>query len=103
MTTTTRQHYLTADQLRPGDIVLDTQTKARLFAAFDLSVQVDYRLGPVAVRVWTAATDQANGVPAQIDLTPKAAVLVERRTSGPQVTHTTLTPHADGSVTVDRH
>lgn len=94
-TTTTRQHYLTADQLHPGDIALRTDTKARWFAAFDVDVRDD---GDVTV--WTAMSDQARGIAPVLDFTGKATLLVERHE--PTVTRTRLVMHDDGSVQVTR-
>ena len=96
-TTTTRQHYLTADQLQPGDVVLHVATKARWFAAFD----VDHSQGGT-VRTWTAMSDQANGEPRTRDFSPATALLIERKIDGPAVTRTTLVMHDDGSVQVTR-
>jgi hypothetical protein len=76
-TDTYSRHYLTADQLRPGDIVLHVESKDRWFAAFDVSAPAGP--GDGDVRVWTAVTDQTKGVAEVIDLAPKAAILIARR------------------------
>jgi hypothetical protein len=77
MDATRTRIYRTADQLIPGDIVLHTATGDRWFAAFDVSTPAGP--GDGNVRVWTAVTDQDNGQPETIDLTPAAAILISRR------------------------
>jgi hypothetical protein len=85
--TGTDTRTITAAGLRPGDIVLCADG-TRWFAAFDVSTPAGP--GDGDVRVWTAITDQDNGMPATLDIFPTCPLTVSRRDDDPAVTHTTV-------------
>jgi hypothetical protein len=71
-----RETSIKARELRPGDIVLKLNGD-RDYAAFD----VELREKDDVVRVWTATTDQAKGLPRSLDLTPSTPLTVARKAS----------------------
>lgn len=85
---------VTADQLRPGDIVLFADG-TRWFAAFDVDTHTEHD----DVQVWTAVADQEDrGLPSTLYFAPTYRFTVDRRDGGPRTTHTTVdVPAAPGT------
>lgn len=68
----TVQLDVTADQLQPGDIVLDELGAERDHAVFDVAVDAE------GVHIWTAAADQTFGWPPKYTVDPGTTYRVAR-------------------------
>lgn len=87
--TTTERLTMTAADLLPGDIRIDVHGHGeRMHACYDVQTVMNGEW----VQVWTATSDQEDGEPADYLIPADFPVVVDRRTGGPTLTHTTLTP-----------